>query len=273
MTEPLPLRASEREDRPYRLEPSELDDGHWRFAEIAHGDGDDFSFDFRAAPADEALLARKCRFLQTDPASPALRSGRPDPGMEPLSAPRSTVRPDRDLRQTIPRRIGISNHPSRPSLPTPPDARNRPDVERKLRGGVVCLANRAVSRHLPGAPERWQAAKPSCPPLPTAHTALRWIRDKRIPAGSLIGRPNRDSSCSSQDAVGDRVADCSTDGKSAFPRKFVQRDRSDSPASQAGFIFTGCSLLHEGSAEPSDHQSTLSTASASQSAIPANAFR
>ena len=64
--------------------------------------------------------------------------------------------------EKIRRRIGISNHPSGPSLPTPPDARNRPDVERKLRGGVVCLANRAVSRHLPGAPERWQAAKPSC---------------------------------------------------------------------------------------------------------------
>jgi len=74
MTEPLPLRASEREDRPYRLGLSELDDGHWRFAEIAHGDGDDFSFDFRAAPADEALLARKCRFLQTDPASPFIQN-------------------------------------------------------------------------------------------------------------------------------------------------------------------------------------------------------
>ncbi|HSY96272.1 MAG TPA: arylamine N-acetyltransferase, partial [Steroidobacteraceae bacterium] len=45
-------------------------DGYWRFAEIAHGDGDPFSFDFRAAPADEGLLARKCQFLQTDPASP-----------------------------------------------------------------------------------------------------------------------------------------------------------------------------------------------------------
>jgi N-hydroxyarylamine O-acetyltransferase len=70
LTEPLPLRASERDDRPYRLGLSEMDDSYWRFTEIAHGDGDAFSFDFRIAPADEALLAQKCQFLQTDPASP-----------------------------------------------------------------------------------------------------------------------------------------------------------------------------------------------------------
>jgi N-hydroxyarylamine O-acetyltransferase len=74
LAEPLPLRASEREDRPYRLGLGELGDGYWRFAEIAHGDGDPFSFDFRTAPADEALLARKCQFLQTDPASPFIQN-------------------------------------------------------------------------------------------------------------------------------------------------------------------------------------------------------
>jgi N-hydroxyarylamine O-acetyltransferase len=74
LAEPLPLRASEREDRPYRLGLSELGDGYWRFTEIAHGDGDAFSFDFRVAPADEALLARKCQFLQTDPASQFLQN-------------------------------------------------------------------------------------------------------------------------------------------------------------------------------------------------------
>jgi N-hydroxyarylamine O-acetyltransferase len=74
LAEPLPLRESEREDRPYRLGLSELGDDYWRFAEIAHGDGEAFSFDFRAAPADEALLARKCRFLQTDPASPFIQN-------------------------------------------------------------------------------------------------------------------------------------------------------------------------------------------------------
>lgn len=74
LAEPLPLRESEREDRPYRLGLSELGDGYWRFAEIAYGDAESFSFDFRVAPADEALLARKCRFLQTDPASPFIQN-------------------------------------------------------------------------------------------------------------------------------------------------------------------------------------------------------
>jgi N-hydroxyarylamine O-acetyltransferase len=72
MAEPIPLIASEREDRPYRLRLSEPGDGYWRFSEIAHGDA--FSFDFRAAPADEVLFARKCQFLQTDPASPFVQN-------------------------------------------------------------------------------------------------------------------------------------------------------------------------------------------------------
>jgi N-hydroxyarylamine O-acetyltransferase len=70
LIEPLPLSASARQDLPYRLELNELDHGYWRFAEMVHGDDDAFSFDFRAVPADEALFAKKCRFLQTDPASP-----------------------------------------------------------------------------------------------------------------------------------------------------------------------------------------------------------
>ena len=74
LAEPLPLAASEREDRPYRLELGELGDGYWRFTETAHGEGDAFSFDFRVAPADEALLLRKCEFLQTDRASPFIQN-------------------------------------------------------------------------------------------------------------------------------------------------------------------------------------------------------
>jgi N-hydroxyarylamine O-acetyltransferase len=73
LAEPLALKASEREDCPYRLGLSEMDDGYWRFFEITH-DGEPFSFDFRAAPADEMLLARKSRFLQTDPASPFIQN-------------------------------------------------------------------------------------------------------------------------------------------------------------------------------------------------------
>jgi arylamine N-acetyltransferase len=74
LAEPLPLRESEREDLPYRLGLSEVGDSYWRFAEIAYGDAESFSFDFRVAPADEALLARKCQFLQTDPASPFIQN-------------------------------------------------------------------------------------------------------------------------------------------------------------------------------------------------------
>ncbi len=74
LAEPLPLMASEREDRPYHVGLRELDSGYWRFAEIARGEGDAFSFDFRAVPADETLLAQKCRFLQTDPASPFIQN-------------------------------------------------------------------------------------------------------------------------------------------------------------------------------------------------------
>jgi N-hydroxyarylamine O-acetyltransferase len=70
LIEPLALRACGREDCPYRVELSELDNGYWRFAERAHGDDEAFSFDFRAAPADEALFAKKCQYLQTDPGSP-----------------------------------------------------------------------------------------------------------------------------------------------------------------------------------------------------------
>ena len=76
LAEPLLIKALEREDQPYRLGLSELDDSYWRFTETAHGDGygDAFSFDFRTAPADEALLARKCQFLQTDRASPFIQN-------------------------------------------------------------------------------------------------------------------------------------------------------------------------------------------------------
>jgi N-hydroxyarylamine O-acetyltransferase len=74
LAEPLPLKAAEREDCPYRLGLSEPGDTYWRFAEIAHSDGEPFSFDFRVTPADEALLARKCQFLQTDPTSPFIQN-------------------------------------------------------------------------------------------------------------------------------------------------------------------------------------------------------
>ena len=67
LDEAMPLRASERDALPYRLGLSEIGDGFWRFSESAHNDP--FTFDFRVAPADAALFARKCAWLQKDPAS------------------------------------------------------------------------------------------------------------------------------------------------------------------------------------------------------------
>jgi N-hydroxyarylamine O-acetyltransferase len=64
---PMPLRVSEREDRPYRLGLSETGEGYWRFSETGR-DGP-FTFDFRAVPADEKLFAAKCQQLQTDASS------------------------------------------------------------------------------------------------------------------------------------------------------------------------------------------------------------
>jgi N-hydroxyarylamine O-acetyltransferase len=51
---------------------SETADGYWRFTE--QGPGDPFSFDFRAVPADEALFAQKCRYLQADATSPFVQN-------------------------------------------------------------------------------------------------------------------------------------------------------------------------------------------------------
>jgi N-hydroxyarylamine O-acetyltransferase len=67
LAEPLPIAPGERHDAPFQVGLSDADDGYWRFTE---GTGEGlFSFDFRAEPADEALLAAHCQWLQTDPAS------------------------------------------------------------------------------------------------------------------------------------------------------------------------------------------------------------
>ncbi len=59
--EPLPLTGSEREERPHRLELSELRDSYWRFAETAHGDGDAFNFDISGSHPSPALFRRHRR--------------------------------------------------------------------------------------------------------------------------------------------------------------------------------------------------------------------
>jgi N-hydroxyarylamine O-acetyltransferase len=70
--EPLPLRAIERTDTPYRLQLTQVEDGYWRFIERTHGDP--FSFDFRTVPADETLLTQKCDYQRADPASPFVQN-------------------------------------------------------------------------------------------------------------------------------------------------------------------------------------------------------
>lgn len=67
LARPLPLAAGERLDSPFTVALSETD-GYWRFAERI-GEGDPFTFDFSAEPADETLLARQCAALQGDPDS------------------------------------------------------------------------------------------------------------------------------------------------------------------------------------------------------------
>jgi N-hydroxyarylamine O-acetyltransferase len=60
LAEPIPLATEEHAHRPFTVGLAETGDGHWRFSE--YSGGDPFSFDFRAEPADEALLAEKCRW-------------------------------------------------------------------------------------------------------------------------------------------------------------------------------------------------------------------
>ena len=64
---PLPLQASTRNDAPFEVQLGPSGDGYWRFTETR--DSSPFSFDFLDTPADEELLAAKCHFQQTDPAS------------------------------------------------------------------------------------------------------------------------------------------------------------------------------------------------------------
>jgi N-hydroxyarylamine O-acetyltransferase len=72
LSQPLPLEVSTHHQSPYDLTLSDAGDGYWRFAECAHGEP--FSFDFRAAPADEAGFALHCARLQTSPDSPFVQN-------------------------------------------------------------------------------------------------------------------------------------------------------------------------------------------------------
>jgi N-hydroxyarylamine O-acetyltransferase len=66
LLEPLPLAAGEREDGPYAVSLELIEDGYWRFSESHETP---FGYDFRAEPADEALLAAKRDWQSTHPES------------------------------------------------------------------------------------------------------------------------------------------------------------------------------------------------------------
>ncbi len=66
LLEPLPLAAGERHDAPYTVSLQQTDDGYWRFTELAETP---FGYDFRAEPAEEALLIAKRDWQASDPAS------------------------------------------------------------------------------------------------------------------------------------------------------------------------------------------------------------
>jgi N-hydroxyarylamine O-acetyltransferase len=67
LLEPIRLERAEHRHAPFRLGLRTLDDGYWQFWEDA-GDGE-FRYDFRADPASEDALARRCALLQSDPDS------------------------------------------------------------------------------------------------------------------------------------------------------------------------------------------------------------
>lgn len=67
MLAPIRLEEAEHRQRPFRIGLRRLDDRYWQFWE--DNGGGEFRYDFRAEPADEAALAYRSEFLQTDPSS------------------------------------------------------------------------------------------------------------------------------------------------------------------------------------------------------------
>jgi N-hydroxyarylamine O-acetyltransferase len=64
---PIPLAEGTHHQGPHSFRLEKLPGGYWRFHNHALGSPTDF--DFRDAPADEALLSHKCSFLQTSATS------------------------------------------------------------------------------------------------------------------------------------------------------------------------------------------------------------
>ena len=64
---PIPLQVGEHNRPPFKVALSDAGNGYWRYSERA--EGEPFSFDFRAEPADEKLLDTKCAWQGSDPSS------------------------------------------------------------------------------------------------------------------------------------------------------------------------------------------------------------
>ena len=67
LLDPIPLAEGDVSQGWRRASLRKLSEGEWRFTNREHGLPPDF--DFRTAPADEALLQATCEHLQTDPES------------------------------------------------------------------------------------------------------------------------------------------------------------------------------------------------------------
>lgn len=65
---PIPIAEGQYEQEGLTYGLTRLDDGYWRFHN--HHLSNVRSFDFKHQPADEDQLGNRCRWLQTDPASP-----------------------------------------------------------------------------------------------------------------------------------------------------------------------------------------------------------
>ncbi|MBL6852421.1 MAG: arylamine N-acetyltransferase [Alphaproteobacteria bacterium] len=70
--DPIPLKVGAFVSEGFHFGLSRVDDAWWRFANDPRGSAP--SFDFNLAPADEAVLAAKCEFLQTSPMSPFVQN-------------------------------------------------------------------------------------------------------------------------------------------------------------------------------------------------------
>jgi N-hydroxyarylamine O-acetyltransferase len=70
--DPIPLRVGAFVSEGFHFGLGRVDDTWWRFANDPRGGAP--TFDFNLAPADEAMLAAKCEFLQTSPMSPFVQN-------------------------------------------------------------------------------------------------------------------------------------------------------------------------------------------------------